>query len=154
MSLLATYTFGQALLTVLEFALLFLWIWLAVTVVIDVMRSHDLSGWAKAGWIVLIVLLPLLGVLVYVIARGDKMKAHEVSSERLQERAFIADVEDLRTRGILTDEAVQRAKKQSQPVTDARPSPDDDVAELEVLRDRGILSDEEFQRAKQRALAA
>jgi hypothetical protein len=154
MELLATYTFGQALLTVLEFALLILWIWLAVTVVIDVFRSHDLSGWAKAGWIVLIVLLPLLGVLVYVIARGDKMKAHEVSGERLQERAFIADVEDLRARGILTDDEVQRAKAKSQPVTSARPSPDDDVAELEVLKDRGILSDEEFQRAKQRALAA
>ncbi len=154
MELLATYTFGQALLTVLEFALLILWIWLAVTVVVDVFRSHDLSGWAKAGWVVLIVLLPLLGVLVYVIARGDKMKAHEVSQERLQERAFIADVEDLRARRVLTDDEVQRAKTKSQPITSARPSPDDDVAELEVLRDRGILSDEEFKSAKQRALAA
>lgn len=154
MELLATYTFGQALLTVLEFALLVLWIWLAVTVVVDVFRSHDLSGWAKAGWVVLIVLLPLLGVLIYVIARGDKMKAHEVSQERLQEQAFISDLEDLRTRGILTDDEVQRARTKSQPITSARPSPDDDVAELEVLRDRGLLSDEEFQRAKQRAFAA
>ena len=132
----------------------FLWIWIAVTVVVDIFRSHDLSGWAKAGWIVLIVLLPLLGVLIYVIARGDNMKAHEVSGERQQERAFNADVEDLRDRGILTAEQVQRARSRSQPITGARPSPDDDVAELEVLRDRGILSDEEFQHAKQRALAA
>jgi len=154
MELLATYTFGQALLTVLELALLILWIWLAVTVVVDVFRSHDLSGWAKAGWVVLIVLLPLLGVLVYVIARGDKMKAHEISGERLQERAFIADVEDLRNRGIITEDEVQRATSKSQPITEARPSPDDDVAELEILRDRGILSDDEFQRAKERALAA
>jgi len=154
MELLATYTFGQALLTVLEFALLILWIWIAVTVVVDVVRSHDLSGWAKAGWLALIVLLPLLGVLIYVIARGDKMKAHEVSGERLQERAFITDVEDLRDRGILTDDQVQRARSQSQPITGARPSPDDDVAALELLRERGILSDEEFKRAKERALAA
>ncbi len=154
MELLATYTFGQALLTVLEFALLILWIWIAVTVVVDVVRSHDLSGWAKAGWLALIVLVPLLGVLIYVIARGDKMKAHEVSSERLQGRAFIGDVEDLRNRGILTDDQVQRARTSSQPITGARPSPDDDVAELEVLRERGILSDEEFKRAKQKALAA
>ena len=63
MELYATYTFGQALLTVLEFALLFLWIYLAVTVVVDLFRSHDLSGWAKAGWLVLIFLLPLVGVL-------------------------------------------------------------------------------------------
>ena len=150
----ATYTFGQGLLTVLEFALLFLWIAMAVTVVVDIFRSHDLSGWAKAGWIVLIVVLPLVGVLIYVIARGDKMKAHEVSGERLQERAFIADAEDLTDRGILTDEQFQRARGRSQPITGARPSPDDDVAELEVLRDRGVLSDEEFQHAKQRALAA
>ena len=154
MELLATYTFGQALLTVLEFALLILWIWLAVTVVVDVFRSQDLSGWAKAGWVALIFLLPLLGVLVYVIARGDKMKAHELSQERLQERAYIASVEDLKARGILTDAEVQRARSQSQPITSAQPSPDDDVAELEVLRDRGILSDEEFKSAKQRALAA
>ena len=154
MDLFATYTFGQGLLTVLEFALLFLWIAMAVTVVVDIFRSHDLSGLAKAGWIVLIVLLPLVGVLIYVIARGDNMKAHEVSGERLQERAFIADAEDLRDRGILTDEQVQRARSRSQPITGAHPSPDDDVAELEVLRDRGVLSDEEFQHAKQRALAA
>ena len=127
MELFATYTFGQGLLTVLEFALLFLWIAMAVTVVVDIFRSHDLSGWAKAGWIVLIVLLPLVGVLIYVIARGDNMKAHE---------------------------QVQRARSRSQPITGAHPSPDDDVAELEVLRDRGVLSDEEFQHAKQRALAA
>ena len=153
MELLATYTFGQALLTVLELALLFLWIWIAVTVLVDIFRSHDLSGWAKAGWIVLIVLLPLLGVLIYVIARGDKMKAHEVSSERLQARAFNADVEDLRDRGILTDEQVQRARSESQPITSARPSRDDDVAELEGLRDRGLLTEEEFKRAKEKALA-
>ena len=96
MQLFATYTFGQALLTVLELALLFLWIWLAITVVIDVFRSHDLSGWAKAGWLVLIVLVPLLGVLVYVIARSDKMKAHQGSDQRQQEIASIAELADLK----------------------------------------------------------
>ena len=155
MELLATYTFGQALLTVLEFALLVLWIWLAVTVVVDVFRSHDLSGWAKAGWVVLIVLLPLLGVLIYVIAprrqdegtRGESESAYKSGRSSPTSRTS-------RTRGIITDDEVQRGRTKSQPITSARPSPDDDVAELEVLRDRGILSDEEFQRAKQRALAA
>jgi Phospholipase_D-nuclease N-terminal len=84
MELFATYTFGQALLTVLELALLLLWIAMAVTVVVDIFRSDDLSGWAKAGWIVLIVLLPLVGVLIYVIAHGDNMKAHEVRDEEFQ----------------------------------------------------------------------
>ena len=113
MELFATSTLGQGLLTVLEFALLLLWIGIAVAVVGDIFRSHDLSGWAKAGWLVLIFLLPLLGALIYVIARVDKMKAHKVSGERLQERAFIADVEDLRHRGLLSDEEFQHAKQQA-----------------------------------------
>ena len=153
MQLFATYTFGQALLTVLELALLVLWIWLAVTVVVDVFRSHDLTGWAKAGWLVLIILVPLLGVLVYVIARNDKMKAHQVSDERQQEVAFIAEVEDLKNRGILTDEQFQRVTTQRKLSKAAPPSPDDDIAELESLKDRGLLTEEEFRRAKEKALA-
>ena len=153
MQLFATYTFGQALLTVLELALLFLWIWLAVTVVIDVLRSHDLSGWAKAAWLVLIVLVPLLGVLIYVIARNDKMKAHQVSDERQQEIASFAELEDLKDRGLLTDEQFQRVKTQRRLSREAPPSPDDDIAELENLKARGLLTEEEFQRAKEKALA-
>lgn len=153
MQLFATYTFGQALLTILEFALLFLWIWVAVTVVIDVFRSHDLSGWAKAGWLVLIVLVPLLGVLIYVIARSDQMKAHKLSDERQQEIAFLAELEDLKDRGILTNEEFQRVRKQRRLSRQAPPSPDDDIAELENLKDRGILTEDEFQRAKEKALA-
>ncbi|HUO70988.1 MAG TPA: SHOCT domain-containing protein [Solirubrobacteraceae bacterium] len=153
MPLFATYTFGQALLTALELALLVLWIWLAVTVVVDVFRSHDLTGWAKAGWLVLIVLVPLLGVLIYVIARNDKMKAHQVSDARQEEIASIAEVADLKDRGILTDEQFQRVTAQRQLSTAAPPSPDDDIAELENLRDSGLLTEEEFQRAKAKALA-
>ena len=153
MQLFATYTFGQTLLTVLELALLVLWIWLAVTVVIDVLRSHDLSGWAKAAWLVLIVLLPLLGVLVYIIARNDKMKAHQVSDARQQEIASIAELADLKDRGILTNEEFERVTAQRQLSRKAPPSPDEDIAELENLKERGLLSDEEFQRAKAKAMA-
>lgn len=153
MQLFATYTFGQTLLTVLELALLVLWIWLAVTVVIDVLRSHDLSGWAKAAWLVLIVLLPLLGVLVYIIARNDKMKAHQVSDARQQEIASIAELADLKDRGILTNEEFERVTAQRQLSREAPPSPDEDIAELENLKERGLLSEEEFQRAKAKAMA-
>jgi Short C-terminal domain/Phospholipase_D-nuclease N-terminal len=153
MQLLATYTFGQALLTILELALLFLWIWIAVTVVVDIFRSHDLSGWAKAGWLVLIVLVPLLGVLIYVIARNDKLKAHQVSDQRQREIALLAELEDLRDRGILTDEEFQRVKTQSELAREAPPSPDEDITELENLKDRGLLTDEEFERAKSKAMA-
>jgi Phospholipase_D-nuclease N-terminal/Short C-terminal domain len=153
MHLLATYTFGQALLTALELALLFLWIWLAVTVVIDVFRSHDLSGWAKAGWLVLVLLVPLLGVLIYVIARNDKMKAHQVSDERQQEIAVMAELRDLKDRGILTNDEFQRIYAQRQLSKEAPASPDEDIAELESLKDRGLLTEEEFRRAKEKALA-
>src|ERR1700689_4463148 len=67
---LATFTFGDALLTTLEFAFLFLWIWIAVGVVFDIFRSHDLSNWGKALWMLLIILLPYLGVLGYLLVRG------------------------------------------------------------------------------------
>ena len=153
MPLFATYTFGQALLTVLEFMLLILWIWLAITVITDVFRSHDLNGWKKAFWLVLIVLLPLAGVLIYVIARGDEMQAHQVIDQRQAEIASIAELEDLKDRGILTDEEFQRVKSQRKLSRQAPPSPDDDIAELEALRDRGLLTEEEFERAKAKALA-
>jgi Phospholipase_D-nuclease N-terminal len=125
----ATYTFGQALLTVFEFALLFLWIWIAISVVTDVFRSKDLSGGAKAAWVLLIVLVPLLGVLIYLIARGDKMRQHELVDQR-------------------EDETAARRYIRS-----AAATPADDISELEHLKERGILNDEEFRRAKEKALA-
>jgi Short C-terminal domain len=81
------------------------------------------------------------------------MKAHRVSDERQQEIASIAELEDLKDRGILTDQEFQRIYSQRKLSRQAPPSPDDDIAELEGLRDRGLLTDEEFQRAKEKALA-
>jgi cytochrome c-type biogenesis protein CcmH/NrfG len=94
-----------------------------------------------------------LGVLIYVIARSNQMKAHKLSDERQQEIAFLAELEDLKDRGILTNEEFQRVRKQRRLSREAPPSPDDDIAELENLKDRGILSEDEFQRAKEKALA-
>jgi hypothetical protein len=143
MLLSASITFGQVLLTVLEIALLATWIWVAVSVVLDVYRSPDLLPVAKAGWIFVIVLIPLLGVMIYVIARGEKMSQHELGGER--------QLEDLRNRGILTDDEFQRASERRTRKTAA--SRADDIAALEELRDHGILTDEDFQRAKEKAAA-
>src|SRR5438270_2553647 len=88
MPVVASFTFGQALLSILEFALLFLWIWIAITVILDIFRSHDLSGWAKAAWLLLIVILPLFGVLVYLIARGHKMSEHAAQYAQQQDAAL------------------------------------------------------------------
>ncbi len=67
---------GQFLWSVIWFTLFFIWIWLLIIVFSDIFRSHDLSGWGKALWSIFIILLPYLGVFVYVIARGHKMQEH------------------------------------------------------------------------------
>src|ERR1700728_3021119 len=83
----AAYTFGDATLTVLELAFMFLWIWIAIGVVFDIFRSHDLSNWGKALWILFIFVFPLLGVLGYLIVRGHKMHEHR-EQDRAQFEAF------------------------------------------------------------------
>ena len=127
--LLATYTFGDALLTVLEFALLFLWIWIAVGVIFDVFRSSDLSNWGKALWLFFLIVLPFLGVFIYLIVRGHTMHEHQAAD---QARAV----------------AFQRFEK-----TGASTGAADDLVKLADLKERGVLSDEEFERAKAKVLA-
>ena len=124
----ATFTFGDALLTTLEFALLFLWIWIAVGVVFDIFRSRDLSNWGKALWILLIIVIPYLGVLAYLVVRGHTMHEHQVHDQAQYEafRQF--------TRGASSGGAA------------------DDIGKLAELRDRGVLTDEEFERAKAKVL--
>lgn len=128
MTAFATYTFGDALLTVLEIAFLVLWIWIAIGVVVDIFRSHDLSGWGKAAWLLLIFVFPLVGVLIYLIARGHKMHEHAASDQQAQDAAFRSYVRQ------------------------AAASPADDLAKLNDLHDRGVISDEEFAKAKAKAL--
>ena len=83
--------------------LIFLWViwfWVLITVFIDIFRSHDLSGWAKALWFVFILLVPLIGVLVYLIARGGKMHEHEVRQTQRQEEQFRSYVQEAAARRI------------------------------------------------------
>ena len=126
MTVLATYRSGQALLTVLEFGLLFLWIWIAIGVIADIFRSHDMSSCGKAAWLILAVLLPLLGVLIYLIARGHKMAEHAVSDTRAQDAAFRQYV---RSAAVVSD----------------------DIAKLDDLRNRGVLSEEESRASRDKA---
>jgi hypothetical protein len=126
---LATFTFGDAVLTVLEFAFLFLWIWIAVGVVFDIFRSSDLTNWGKALWALGIIVLPYVGVLVYLVVRGHTMHEHQE-----QDRARYAAFQQFTRSG-----------------TSAGPG--DDISKLVELRDRGVLTDEEFERAKAKALA-
>ncbi|HEX3804450.1 MAG TPA: SHOCT domain-containing protein [Solirubrobacteraceae bacterium] len=122
------FTFGDALLTVLELALLFMWIWVAVGVVLDIFRSHDLSGLAKAAWVLLIVIFPLIGVLLYLLFRGQGMHDRSLRAASAQQQAV------------------------NQYIRTAARTPAEDLANLDDLRNRGVLTDEEFERAKAKVL--
>jgi hypothetical protein len=108
-----------------------IWFWILITIIIDLFRSHDLSGWAKALWFIFILFLPMIGVLVYLIARGGKMHEHAVRQAQQQEAEFRSYVQ-------------QSAGSQT---------PADQLAQLADLRDRGVITDAEFDREKAKILA-
>jgi ABC-type multidrug transport system fused ATPase/permease subunit len=116
------------------FFLWIIWIWILITVFIDIFRSHDLSGWAKTLWFLFVLFIPLIGVLVYLIARGGKMHEHAVRQAQQQDQEF--------------RQYVQQAAASS-PASTA-----DQLAKLADLRDRGVISAEEFDREKAKVLAA
>ena len=108
-----------------------IWFWILITVFIDLFRSHDLSGWAKALWFIFILFLPLIGVLVYLIARGSKMHEHAARDAQVQEQQFRSYVQDA-------------AGSQGSA---------DRLAKLADLRDRGVITAAEFDREKAKILA-
>jgi len=120
--------------TMFEFFLWIIWIWILVWIFIDIFRSHDLSGWAKALWFLFVLFIPLIGVLVYLIARGGKMHEHAVQDAQRQDQEF--------------RQYVQQA------AADAPASTADQLSKLADLRDRGVISAEEFEREKAKVLAA
>jgi Short C-terminal domain/Phospholipase_D-nuclease N-terminal len=129
-----SYPLADIFITMLEFFLFFAWIWLLIIVFGDVFRSRDLSGWGKAIWILFVIIIPWLGVLVYLIARGGKMHERQLEAAQAQEQAF------------------------RQYVQEAAASPSDgsagELAKLADLRDRGVISEAEFQQQKAKALGA
>ena len=127
-----SYPLLGAFWTILEIFLWVLWIWVLIYVFIDIFRSRDLSGWAKALWFIFVLFIPLIGVLVYLIARGDKMHERAVQQAQQQDsdaRAYI-----------------QQAA--------GSPSTADQLAKLAELRDRGVITADEFEREKAKVLAS
>ncbi len=86
-TLTSSFGTGDVFWSMLWFFLFFIWIWLLIAVFADIFRSQDLSGWAKALWTVFVIVLPYLGVLVYLIARGHKMSEHAVQAAQAQDAA-------------------------------------------------------------------
>jgi len=123
---------GQVFLSFLWFFLFFIWIWLLIVVFSDIFRSHDLSGWAKALWIIFVVILPYLGVFVYLIARGRHMQEHAVADAKQRDADF-------------------RQYVQSAAGTSGGGAADE-ITRLADLRDKGVITDAEFEQAKAKAL--
>ena len=126
-----SYPLLGAFWTILEIFLWVLWIWILIYVFIDIFRSQDLSGWAKALWFLFVLFIPLIGVLVYLIARGGKMQQRAQQDARQQDQEFRAYVKDAAGSGSSADQ----------------------LAKLADLRDRGVISPEEFEREKAKVLA-
>ena len=129
--LLAEFTLGDALLTVVEIFLFVLYFWILITIFGDLFRDHQLSGWAKAGWIVVLFLVPFLGMLIYLIARGEGMRERAVREQADMRRHM--------------DEYIRETTGSASSV--------DELAKLSELKDKGSISDEEFERAKAKLLA-
>jgi len=119
--------------TILEIFLWVIWIWILITVFVDIFRSHDLSGWAKALWFLFVLFIPLVGVLVYLIARGGSMHERAVRQAQQQDQAF--------------RQYVQQTAGESAPNTA------DQLEKLATLRDRGVITTAEFDREKEKVLA-
>jgi len=126
--------------TIIEFFLWVIWIWILIMIFIDIFRSHDLSGWAKALWFLFVLLIPLIGVLVYLIVRGGSMHERQVRQAQSDADAFYASYGRHAAPGATDD--------------GGDGSTADQLAKLADLRDRGVLSQEEFEREKAKVLAA
>jgi ABC-type multidrug transport system fused ATPase/permease subunit len=132
MDLLATnYPLLDVFWTMLWFFLFFIWIWLLITIFVDLFRSHDLSGWAKAGWVIFVIILPFLGILFYLIFRGGSMHERAVQQAQQQDADFRQYVQET-----------------------AQTSSADQLTKLADLRDRGVITNEEFEQQKTRILTS
>ena len=126
----ADISFGELLLVVVEIFLFVVWIWILFTIITDLFRDHEMSGWAKALWILFLVFIPFLTGLVYLIARGSGMRDRAIKAQTDAKKHF--------------DEYVQEQ---------AHSSPADELHKLNELREKGALSQEEFDQAKTKLLA-
>jgi len=123
---------GDVFLSMLWFFLFFIWIWLLIMVFSDIFRSPDLSGWGKGIWTVFVIVLPYLGVFVYLIARGHKMGEHAVADAKARDDQMRAYVQNVTTSSTSTAEEIEK---------------------LHALQNSGAITPEEFASAKAKLLA-
>ena len=127
-----TYPLLDAFLTMLEFFLFIIWIIILFRVIVDIFRSRDMGGWGKALWLILVIVLPFVGVLIYLIARGKGMGERDMQEAQARDQQFRASVQEA-AGGQATN-------------------PADELAKLADLRDRGVITDADFEQQKAKIL--
>jgi uncharacterized membrane protein YcjF (UPF0283 family) len=127
----ADYPFLDIFWTMLIFFMWVIWIWILVTVLMDLFRRHDISGWGKAAWTLFVVVLPFLGVFIYLVTQGTQMAERRASEVQATQASFDQYVKSVATNGGATDQ-IARAKE---------------------LLDSGAIDQAEFEQLKRKALA-
>ena len=125
----ADYPFLNVLWTMIIFFAWVAWIWIAITIFIDIFRRHDIGGWHKAAWVVFVIVLPFVGVLVYLIAQHEGMRERSEQQARAQQEAF--------------DQYVREAAGGSAA----------EIAKAKEMLDAGTITQAEFQAIKAKALS-
>lgn len=125
----ADYPFLDVLWTMIIFFAWVAWIWIAITIFIDIFRRHDIGGWHKAAWVVFVIVLPFVGVLVYLIAQHEGMRERSERQARAQQEAF--------------DQYVREAAGGSAA----------EIAKAKEMLDAGTITQAEFQAIKAKALS-
>lgn len=125
----ADYPFLDVLWTIIIFFCWVIWIWIVITVFIDVFRRDDIGGWHKAAWVVFVIVLPFLGVLVYLIAQHDGMRQRSEKQAQAQQQAF------------------------DQYVRDTAGGSAGEIAKAKELLDSGAITQEEYDTLKAKALS-
>ena len=126
----ASYPFADVMWTMLVFFLWILWFWLLFTVFADVFRRHDISGWAKTLWVIFVIILPFLGVFVYLIAQGRGIAERDASQMQASQQQFDTYVRQTAGGGSATE-----------------------IAKAKELLDSGAITQTEFDSIKAKALA-
>ena len=127
----ADISFGEILLITLEVFFFVVWIWILITILNDLFRDHELSGGAKAAWVLFLVVVPFLASLIYLVARGGGMRDRTIKAQADVRKHF--------------DEYIRQQAHSG--------SAADELHKLSELKDKGALSQEEFDRAKVKLLA-
>ena len=123
--IIADFTLGDALLTVLEIFLLVVWFWILIAILGDLFRDHELSGWWKAVWVFLLIFVPFLTALIYLMARGHGMRERSIKEQADVRKHFDSYVRET-----------------------AGTSPVDELHKLSELKDKGAISDAEYEKMK------